>query len=190
MKHLKLISMFILGGLVLAGCAVKSPTTAMLEHKEKKVNQTIVEIPKWYKKLPKDKVRLVENPKKFMKDYVETVLSKKTKNKDNEEHFQILRKISKKPKSSQRQLAKELGISLGKLNYCLKELRVKGLIKIENFKKNPNKLNYLYVLTPQGISSKTKMTINFMKRKMREYDELKLEIYNQQKKKNIRNNIR
>ena len=55
MKHLKLISMFILGGLVLTGCAVKSPTTAMLEHKEKKVNQTILEIPKWYKKLPKDK---------------------------------------------------------------------------------------------------------------------------------------
>ena len=53
------------------------------------------------------------------------------------------------------------------------------------FKKNPNKLNYLYVLTPHGISSKTKMTINFMKRKMREYDELKLEIYNQQKKKNF-----
>ena len=111
-------------------------------------------------------------------------------NKDNEEHFEILRKISKKPKSSQRQLAKELGISLGKLNYCLKELRAKGLVKIENFKKNPNKINYLYVLTPQGISSKTKMTINFMKRKMREYDELKLEIYNQQKKKYGKNNIR
>ena len=55
MKHLKLISMFILGGLVLTGCAVKSPTTAMLEHKEKKVNQTIVEVPKWYKKLPNKK---------------------------------------------------------------------------------------------------------------------------------------
>ena len=55
MKHLKLISMFILGGLVLTGCAVKSPTTAILEHKEKKVNQTIVEVPKWYKKLPNKK---------------------------------------------------------------------------------------------------------------------------------------
>ena len=55
MKHLKIISMFILGGLVLTGCAVKSPTTAMLEHKEKKVNQTIVEVPKWYKKLPNKK---------------------------------------------------------------------------------------------------------------------------------------
>tara|TARA_B100001063_G_C16697626_1_gene520739 strand:+ start:93 stop:419 length:327 start_codon:yes stop_codon:yes gene_type:complete len=96
--------------------------------------------------------------------------------KNTEEKFEILRKISKKPKSSQRQLAKELGISLGKLNYCLKELRQKGLIKIENFKKNPNKINYLYVLTPQGISSKTKMTINFMRRKLKEYDELKMEI--------------
>lgn len=96
--------------------------------------------------------------------------------KNTEEKFKILRKISKKPKSSQRQLAKELGISLGKLNYCLKELRQKGLIKIENFKKNPNKINYLYVLTPQGISSKTKMTINFMKRKLKEYDELKMEV--------------
>ena len=103
--------------------------------------------------------------------------------KIDEKHFEILRKISKKPKSSQRELAKELGFSLGKLNYCLKELRLKGLIKIENFKKNPNKINYLYVLTPHGISSKTKMTINFMKRKLKEYDELKLEMNKQQQKK-------
>lgn len=102
---------------------------------------------------------------------------------NNEEQFEILRKIAKKPESSQRQLAKELGISLGKLNYCLKELRQKGLVKIKNFKKNPNKINYLYVLTPHGISSKTKMTINFMKRKLMEYDELKIEAYEEQKKK-------
>ena len=106
-------------------------------------------------------------------------------NRDNEEHFEILRKISKKPESSQRQLAKELGISLGKLNYCLKELRAKGLIKIENFKKNPNKLNYIYVLTPKGITEKTKLTLNFMKRKMAEYDELKAEL---KKNKNVDNN--
>ena len=107
--------------------------------------------------------------------------------KYNEDHFEILRKISKKPKSSQRELAVGLGISLGKLNYCLKNLRSKGLIKIENFKKNPNKINYLYVLTPHGISSKTKMTLNFMKRKLKEYDELKLEMINI-KKKNINKN--
>lgn len=95
---------------------------------------------------------------------------------DNQDHFEILRKINKKPNSSQRELANELGFSLGKLNYCLKELQKKGLIKIENFKKNPNKINYLYVLTPEGLSQKTKLTINFMKRKMKEYDELKKEL--------------
>ena len=95
---------------------------------------------------------------------------------DNQDHFEILRKIKKKPQSSQRELAQELGFSLGKLNYCLKELQIKGLIKIENFKKNPNKINYLYVLTPEGLAQKTKLTINFMKRKMKEYDELKKEI--------------
>ena len=73
-------------------------------------------------------------------------------------------------------MANELGFSLGKLNYCLKALRQKGLIKIRNFKNNPNKLNYFYVLTPKGISEKTKLTINFMKRKFKEYEELKKEL--------------
>tara|TARA_B100000795_G_scaffold136339_1_gene101851 strand:+ start:324 stop:668 length:345 start_codon:yes stop_codon:yes gene_type:complete len=107
--------------------------------------------------------------------------------KYNEDHFEILRKISKKPRSSQRELAEGLGISLGKLNYCLKSLRNKGLIKIENFKKNPNKINYLYVLTPYGISSKTKMTLNFMRRKLKEYDQLKLELKNITKNNNNNN---
>ena len=95
---------------------------------------------------------------------------------DNQDHFNVLRKINSKPKSTQRELAVELGFSLGKLNYCLKALKNKGLIKIKNFEKNPNKLNYIYVLTPRGISEKTKVTMNFMKRKMKEYDELKKEI--------------
>tara|TARA_B100000035_G_C20880301_1_gene500252 strand:+ start:140 stop:439 length:300 start_codon:yes stop_codon:yes gene_type:complete len=95
---------------------------------------------------------------------------------NNQDHFEILRKINKKSEYSQRELAQELGFSLGKLNYCLKELQKKGLIKIKNFKKNPNKINYLYFLTPKGLSQKTKLTINFMKRKMREYDELKKEM--------------
>ena len=98
--------------------------------------------------------------------------------KSNQDHFDILRKISKKPEVSQRQLASELGFSLGKLNYCLKELQYKGLIKIQNFKKNEKKINYLYILTPQGISSKTKLTITFMQKKIKEYDELKSEIVN------------
>ena len=99
--------------------------------------------------------------------------------KDNQDHLEVLRKIKTKPEATQRELADELGFSLGKLNYCLKALRAKGLIKIENFKKNPNKINYIYVLTPKGIAEKTKLTINFMKRKMKEYDELKREIKDQ-----------
>ena len=95
---------------------------------------------------------------------------------DNQDHFNVLRKIKSKPKSTQRELAVELGFSLGKLNYCLKALKTKGLIKMENFGRNPNKINYIYVLTPRGITEKTKLTINFMKRKMKEYDELKKEI--------------
>ena len=96
--------------------------------------------------------------------------------KDQEDHFDVLRKIQQNPESTQRELAEELGFSLGKLNYCLKALQSKGLIKIENFKKNPNKPNYFYVLTPKGIAQKTKLTLNYMKRKMSEYDELKKEL--------------
>jgi|TARA_Y100000310_G_C20356678_1_gene657000 EPS-associated MarR family transcriptional regulator len=95
---------------------------------------------------------------------------------DNQDHFNVLRKINNKPKSTQRELAKELGFSLGKLNYCLKALKNKGLVKMSNFEKNPNKLNYIYVLTPMGIAEKTKLALNFMKRKMNEYDEIKKEI--------------
>jgi EPS-associated MarR family transcriptional regulator len=90
--------------------------------------------------------------------------------------FNTLRKVQRKPNSSQRKLADELGFSLGKLNYCLKALKEKGLVKINNFKKNKNKLSYAYILTPSGITQKTKITLNFMKIKIREYDELKKEI--------------
>ena len=95
---------------------------------------------------------------------------------DNLDHFEILRKLKKNPNSSQRALDKDLGFSLGKLNYCLKALQEKGLVKIKNFKKNPKKLNYIYILTPKGISEKTKLTLSFMKRKMKEYDELSKEL--------------
>ena len=96
--------------------------------------------------------------------------------KDEQDHFNVLRKIQKNPDSTQRELAYELGFSLGKLNYCLTALKNKGLVKINNFKKNPNKIGYIYVLTPKGIALKTKLTLNFMKKKMREFDELKKEI--------------
>ena len=95
---------------------------------------------------------------------------------DKQDYLNVLRKIKNRPESSQRELAEELGFSLGKLNYCIKALKTKGLIKISNFTKNPQKINYFYVLTPKGISTKTKMTINFMKKKMQEYDELKREL--------------
>tara|TARA_B110001454_G_C12450372_1_gene321769 strand:+ start:94 stop:387 length:294 start_codon:yes stop_codon:yes gene_type:complete len=95
---------------------------------------------------------------------------------DNQDYLNILREIKNKPFSSQRKMAKKLGFSLGKLNYCLKALNKKRFIKIKNFKKNPNKLSYLYILTPKGIAKKTKLTLNFMKIKMKEYDELEKEI--------------
>ncbi len=96
---------------------------------------------------------------------------------DNQDDFEILRKVQKNPDFSQRELAEELGFSLGKLNYCLKSLQKKGLVKLENFKIKEHKISYLrYVLTPKGISVRAKMTVNFMKRKMKEYDELKKEL--------------
>ena len=96
---------------------------------------------------------------------------------NNEDHFNILRKLNSKPNSTQRELAKDLDISLGKLNYCLKALQQKGLVKIKNFQKKDDKIGFIqYVITPKGISERTKLTVNFMKRKMREYDELKKEL--------------
>ena len=97
--------------------------------------------------------------------------------RNDQDHFEVLRKIQKTPDSSQRELAEKLGFSLGKLNYCLKGLQKKGLVKLKNFQKTDNKIHYLrYVITPKGISARTKLTINFMKRKMKEYDELKREL--------------
>ena len=105
---------------------------------------------------------------------------------DDEEKFTILRKIdNEKGIVSQRVLADELGFSLGKLNYCLKALKNKGLIKFNNFKKNKKKTKYFFILTPAGISIKTRMTVNFMKRKMKEYDELKNELKKINKKNNL-----
>ena len=96
--------------------------------------------------------------------------------KNDEEQLRIIRKIVNRPEASQRELAEDLGFSLGKLNYCLNELKKKGLIKVNNFKKSQKKLSYLYSLTPSGFKMKRALTINFMKQKMTEYDELKLEI--------------
>ena len=93
------------------------------------------------------------------------------------DYFNILRKIGKKRYLNQRLLANDLNLSLGKLNYCLNALKKKGFVKLKNFQKKKNKISYLqYVITPKGISERTKLTISFMKRKMAEYDELKEEL--------------
>ena len=87
---------------------------------------------------------------------------------EKQDHYDLLRKIKERPASTQRELASELGFSLGKLNYCLKSLKKKGHIKLKNFRNNKNKINYAYILTPRGLAIKTKLTVNFMKRKMKE----------------------
>lgn len=91
-------------------------------------------------------------------------------------HFRLLRLIDGRSNLSQRELARELGTSLGKVNYCLNALIDKGLIKVRNFRNNQNKLGYAYLLTPRGIESKAAITMQFLRRKMDDYEELKQEI--------------
>jgi EPS-associated MarR family transcriptional regulator len=93
-----------------------------------------------------------------------------------DEQLEILRALDKKSNMTQRDLSNTLGFSLGKINYCLNALKDKGFIKIENFSKSNNKIKYAYVLTPKGIAEKTKLTYNFLKRKMKEYEELQKEL--------------
>ena len=91
-------------------------------------------------------------------------------------HLRLLRLIEARPELSQRDLARELGTSLGKVNYCLNALIDKGLVKVRNFRNSNNKLAYAYLLTPRGIESKATITVKFLKRKMAEYETLKAEI--------------
>ena len=93
-----------------------------------------------------------------------------------ETHLKVLRHLEDNPDVTQRELAIALGISLGKANYCLKALIEKGLIKANNFKNNANKRAYLYILTPKGIETKTRISIRFLQRKIEEYEALKQEI--------------
>ena len=96
-------------------------------------------------------------------------------------HLELLRKLESNPNYTQRQLSKEMGISLGKVNYCLKKLMEKGLVKLNNFSKNPEKVGYKYLLTPKGIDQKSKLTLKFLKIKIGEYEMLKREIENLKK---------
>lgn len=90
--------------------------------------------------------------------------------------YKLLKTIEEDPTQSQRELSRSLGISLGKLNYCLKALTDKGLVKARNFRSNPRKADYLYLLTPAGAEEKARVTVRFLKRKMREYEQLEQEI--------------
>ncbi len=90
--------------------------------------------------------------------------------------LKLLKLLEENPCLSQRQLADRLGVSLGKTNYCLKALKEKGLVKWGNFSNNPNKLHYMHLLTPKGISQKLSLTIHFLERKQAEFEHLKKEI--------------
>jgi EPS-associated MarR family transcriptional regulator len=95
---------------------------------------------------------------------------------NQEIHYKLLRYLEEHPQVSQRELAEHLGVSLGKTNYCLKALIEKGLIKARNFRNSHNKRAYLYLLTPQGMDAKARITARFLQRKMREYEQLEREI--------------
>ena len=88
----------------------------------------------------------------------------------------LLRRLESNPELTQRELSQEMGVSLGKVNYCMKKLTEKGLIKITNFTHNPNKIGYVYLLTPSGVEEKARLTFSFLKRKIKEYEVLKEEI--------------
>ena len=88
----------------------------------------------------------------------------------------LLRKLEENPQYTQRELSKDMGVSLGKINYCMKKLIEKGLVKLSNFSHNEDKVNYIYLLTPQGIEQKRILTISFLKIKLDEYEVLKNEI--------------
>jgi len=95
---------------------------------------------------------------------------------DEETHLRLLRLIQKRPEISQRELAIELGISLGKVNYCLKALMEKGWVKAHNFRNSRRKWAYVYLLTPSGIEEKMRLATRFLKRKLAEYEALEEEI--------------
>ena len=103
-------------------------------------------------------------------------MNTKSKTQHPDTHFRVMNLIHKHPDISQRELAKQAGISLGSMHYCLKALAHKGWMKAGNFKNNPDKSVYLYLLTPEGIIQKSRLAIDFLKRKRQEYIQLKHEI--------------
>ena len=96
--------------------------------------------------------------------------------KTQETHLKVLRHLEDNPEVTQRELAAALGISLGKANYCMKALISKGMVKAKNFRNSANKRAYLYILTPKGIEAKTHISVGFLRRKVEEYEALRIEI--------------
>jgi EPS-associated MarR family transcriptional regulator len=94
----------------------------------------------------------------------------------SDNHLRLLRLLEVRPELSQRELSRELGMSLGKVNYCLNALVDKGLVKVSNFRNNESKLSYAYLLTPRGMRSKAVLTAQFLQLKLAEYEALKVEI--------------
>ena len=109
-------------------------------------------------------------------DYKFTMFSKNARVSKKQNQFQILKSLEQDSRSTQRQLSNNLGVSLGKVNYCIKSLIEKGFIKVNNFRNNKNKIQYSYLLTPNGVEEKAKLTLDFIKIKTQEYDALKQEI--------------
>ncbi len=95
---------------------------------------------------------------------------------DETTHYSLLKTLEENPGLSQRDLARKLGVSLGKVNFCLKALVEKGSLKINNFRSSDNKLAYAYLLTPRGVEEKARMTVQFLKNKVQEYERLRKEI--------------
>ncbi len=88
----------------------------------------------------------------------------------------LLRRLESNPEYTQRELSQDMGVSLGKVNYCMKKLTEKGWVKLKNFSRSSNKLGYMYLLTPQGIEQKARLTTSFLKTKLEEFEILKDEI--------------
>lgn len=95
---------------------------------------------------------------------------------DDETRYKVLRLLEANPEMSQRDVARALGVSLGKVNYCVKALLRQGWVKAANFKNSHNKAAYMYLLTPRGVEQKGRLTLQFLHRKVREYEQLKDEI--------------
>ena len=109
---------------------------------------------------------------------------------EQEIHYRLLKILAEEPKLGQREMAKKMGISLGKVNFCVSELAAKGWIKITRLKSARKKIPYIYMLTPKGLEEKGKLTVRFLRRKLAEYEEIKkqiLELHNEVQQESLDN---